>query len=114
MAFSVLGVVVAYYGAKTQEQKEDQSLKAQQTYNYIQLWNSDVMVRERRILARSLLDFDENKIAQPRGGPATCTHLDKLSPDDLKPLYQGPNPFPQPSKSPEFSAFEMVIPFPVD
>jgi arginine decarboxylase len=109
------GVVFAYFSykaAETQEGQADRALYAQQTYNYINLWNSPEMMRQRRILARFLQQIEEKQMVRPMPGPSTCDpHEDALSLGYLKSLYQGPDPFPQVDDSAEYSAFEGVRTF---
>ena len=91
LAAGVIGVYISYKEA-------DVALNAQETYNYIHLWNSSVMLRQRRILARALRDFEASGIRRHGPLPTTCElpkneHGEEiLNREYLDGLYRGGNP----------------------
>ena len=123
LALSNCVLAAGVIGVYSTHKDADQALNAQETYNYIKLWNSPLMLRQRRTLARSLRNFDESGSGIRRHGPPPTTcELPKnehgeetLNPDYLNRLYRGPDPFTERARitedSAKFSAFETVRSF---
>lgn len=109
-------VVGGYYAYKTAEH----AIHNEATNNYVTLWNSDYMLHQRRILARSLLPIFNQKAVESFdkkfGGLAapswwSCRYKDNLAREDLQNLYAGDAVFDPLPDSKAASAFESVRTF---
>lgn len=109
-----LGAIKAYLASVDAYHESIHTLQKDATYQYLEMWNSPYMLKQRQILAHALLpEFPKIRAAvqkNPQEWPSDylCHHMETLQKRDLSPLYQGPEPELKPST---FSAFESVRTF---